>query len=158
MNMSFINCASPHEVLSFFTQRIYPSAKDWLTMEVIQSAIITSSLINPPLARRQPSLQFGTHTHTPSERCVCLLSAGTFLFSNYWDHGKIFSDRNGAAPAMAVLICHFVQSKDGQINFINRKNYLKCISFLKFAVLNPPSFSLGYSCFILTVYHFYSIV
>lgn len=51
MKMSFINRASPHEVLSFFIQRIYPSAKDWLTMEVIQSAIMTSSLINLPLAK-----------------------------------------------------------------------------------------------------------
>lgn len=56
MNMSFINRASPHEVSSFFTQPIYPSARDWLTMSSVQSAIMTSSLINlnPPPPQSMP--------------------------------------------------------------------------------------------------------
>ena len=83
MNMSFISRASPHEVLSFFTQQIYPSAKDWLTMEVIQSAIMTSSLINLPLAKGQPCLQFGmctrSHTHMGAQTNVSVISRYFFL-------------------------------------------------------------------------------
>ncbi len=64
MNMSFINRASPHEVLSFFTQPIYPSAKDWLSMDLIQSAIMTSSLINLPLAGGELGFQCAVREHT----------------------------------------------------------------------------------------------
>lgn len=94
MNMSFINRASPHEVLSFFTQPIYPSAKDWLTMDVIQSAIMTSSLINLPLAEGEPCLQFAAaHTRgnalTPAHGGNCV-SCQQALFLSLWDHGKVF--------------------------------------------------------------------
>lgn len=102
MNMSFINRASPHEVLSFFTQPIYPSAKDWLTMDGIQSAIMTSSLINLPHAKGEPGLQFGPRTHTHAEATVSVISR--HFFSSLWDHGKVFRHSHGVALGMAVLV------------------------------------------------------
>lgn len=45
-------------------------------MDVIQSAIMTSSLINLPRAEGEPGLQFGPRT----PRQLCQLSAGTFFF------------------------------------------------------------------------------
>ena len=95
MNMSFINGASPHEVLSFFAQCIYPSARDWLTMEVIQSAIMTSSLINLPLTMGQPWLQFGRSTHTQPRMGKCVRHQEGLLLS-LWDHGKVFHSGNSA--------------------------------------------------------------
>lgn len=113
MNMSFINRASPHEVLSFFTQPIYPSAKDWLTMNVVQSAIMTSSLINltPHFAEGETWLTlfvvlcflffFLAHAHmcTPGGETVSV-SSGHFFFFSFWlrDHGKVFFATVMASP------------------------------------------------------------
>ena len=61
-------------------------------MDVIQSAIMTSSLINLPLAKGahgftvwRAHTSTSTHTHTH----LCQLSAGT-LSPSLWDHGKVF--------------------------------------------------------------------
>lgn len=96
MNMSFISHASPHEVLSFFTQSIHPWAKDWLTVDVIQSAIMTSSLINLTLANPAYSL---AHAHTCTLTAVSVISRCFF-----WDHGKVFCHINGVTLGMAVLV------------------------------------------------------
>lgn len=101
MNMSFINRASPHEVLSFFTQPIYPSAKDWLTMDAVQSAIMTSSLINLPLAEREPYLQFSPHTHRhvhthTHETAVSAISRHFFFFLFPGIMGKFLATGNGS--------------------------------------------------------------
>lgn len=108
MNMSFINRASPHEVLSFFTQPIYPSAKDWLTMDAVQSAIMTSSLINLPLAEREPYLQFSPHTHRhvhthTHETAVSAISRHFFFFLFPGIMGKFLAAGNGFR-SMAVLV------------------------------------------------------
>lgn len=104
MNMSFISRASPHEVLSFLTQRIHPSAKDWLTMDVIQSAIMTSSLINLTLANPAYSLAHTltcTHTHAHWDNRVGYQQV---LFLSLWDHGNVFCHSNSVTLGKAVLV------------------------------------------------------
>lgn len=63
-------------------------------MDVIQSAIMTSSLINLPLAEGEPCLQFAAaHTRrnalTPAHGGNCV-SCQQALFLSLWDHGKVF--------------------------------------------------------------------
>lgn len=109
MNMSFINRASPHEVLSFFTQPIHPSAKDWLTMNVVQSAIMTSSLINltPTSPREKPGFRFyafcffflPTHTRArPVGKCVRYQRAPFYSRFGSGIMGKFFFATVMASP------------------------------------------------------------
>lgn len=73
-------------------------------MDVIQSAIMTSSLINLPRAEGEPGLQFGPRTHMHAEATVSVISEYFFFFFRLWDHGKVFSRSNGVTLGTAVLV------------------------------------------------------
>lgn len=56
-------------------------------MDVIQSAIMTSSLINLPRAMGKPGLWSGPRTHMHTEAAVSVISR--HCVSGLWDHGKV---------------------------------------------------------------------
>lgn len=58
-------------------------------MDVIQSAIMTSSLINLPRAMGKPGLWFGPRTHMHTEAAVAGISR--HCVSGLWDHGKVLT-------------------------------------------------------------------
>lgn len=60
-------------------------------MDVIQSAIMTSSLINLPRAEGEPGLQFGPRTHMHAEATVSVISRYFFFFSVSGIMGKFLA-------------------------------------------------------------------
>lgn len=122
MNMPSINRASHHEVLSIFTKCIHPSAKDWLTMDVIQSAIMTSPLINLPLAKGDLYLAFHTRTHTH-------FISGQF-YPILKDHWKVLVTQVFSC-LIVVLITSTQYSSTSKIHNWN-KQLLNCNSMFRF--------------------------
>lgn len=107
--MSFISRASPHEVLSFFIQPIHPSAKDWLTMDTIQSAIMTSSLINPPHDGEEAGQH--PHTHVSYQQVLFLKSQGSW--ESFWPWEWCHSEDGSIDLLIAARFWNIYQVLEG---------------------------------------------